>query len=283
MIRTGSRVRYLGTLIALLGVGDLAAAQGVPLPRPRPFSAAIGIPGPPAKPVSTAVAPTKAPELSPSACRVRLTTEIAVAPSVPPIEGPGECGAPDLVRLETIVLADASRIAVSPPATLRCTMAEAVVDFVRAEAAMLAQDLGAPLRALSNYDSYDCRGRNRVVGARTSEHGKGNALDVRGLTLANGRFVELTDPRVARSFREKFRADMCARFTTVLGPGSDGYHEDHIHMDLAERRSGWRSCHWEVRDPEVAAAPAVAITGAVSAVPLPPSRPKAEGVRGAKR
>jgi hypothetical protein len=186
------------------------------------------------------------------------------------------------VRLETIVLDDASRIAIDPPATLRCTMAETVVSFVRAEAAMLAQDLGAPLRALTNYDSYNCRGRNRIVGARTSEHGKGNALDIRGLTLTNGRFVELTDPRVARSFREKFRADMCARFTTVLGPGSDGYHENHIHMDLAERRSGWRSCHWDVREPEVATAPTAPATRPPSAVPLPPPRPKLDGLRGAK-
>jgi hypothetical protein len=268
-------VKLIGVMLVLAVACDCAAAQGVPLPRPRPFSAAVGVPSPPAKPV----APGDEPEPPPSACRLRLTAELAVAPSLPPIEGPGECGAPDLVRLEAIVLADASRVAVNPPATLRCTMAEAVVGFVRTEAAMLASELGAPLRALSNYDSYNCRGRNRIVGARTSEHGKGNALDVRGLALANGRFVELTDPQVARTFREKFRASMCARFTTVLGPGSDGYHENHIHMDLAERRSGWRTCRWDVRDPE--AAPALT-TSSVEVVPLPPARPKIDVVRGAK-
>jgi hypothetical protein len=272
-------MKLVGAMLVLAAACGLAAAQSVPLPRPRPFSAAVGIPTPPAKPAATAVAPTAKTEPPPSACRIRLTVELAVAPSLPPIEGPGECGAPDLVRLEAIVLADLSRVTVNPPATLRCTMAEAVVNFVRAEAAMLAVDLGAPLRALANYDSYDCRGRNRVAGARTSEHGKGNALDLRGLTLGNGRFVELTDPQVARAFREKFRASMCARFTTVLGPGSDGYHENHIHMDLAERRSGWRTCHWEVRDPELAAP---ASTGSVAVVPLPLPRPKVDGMRGAK-
>ena len=265
MLADIGHVKLICAMIVLAAACDIAAAQTVPLPRPRPFAAVVGVPTPPSKP-----------EAPPSACRLRLTPELAVAPSLPPIEGPGECGAPDLVRLEAIVLADKSRVAVNPPAMLRCTMAEAVVSFVRADVAALARDLGAALRAVENYDSYDCRGRNRVAGAKTSEHGKGNALDIRGLTLADGRFVELTDPQVARDFREKFRASVCARFATVLGPGSDGYHETHIHLDLAERRSAYRFCQWDVRDPEVVAA------SLAGSVPLPPPRPKVEGLRGTK-
>jgi hypothetical protein len=132
---------------------------------------------------------------------------------------------------------------------------------------------------VQNYDSYDCRGRNRIAGARTSEHGRGNALDLKGFTLVGGKYVELTDPQVARGYRENLRNSLCARFSTVLGPGSDGYHENHIHMDLGERRSGYRSCHWDVRDPE-ATTPAVA--AATGAVPLPPPRPKAEARGGGK-
>jgi hypothetical protein len=44
-------------------------------------------------------------------------------------------------------------------------------------------------------------------------------------------------------------ASVCARFTTVLGPSSDWYHEDHIHLDLAERHNGYRICEWAVLDP----------------------------------
>jgi hypothetical protein len=142
-------VRSIGILIALiapLAARDVASAQGVPLPRARPFSA-VGMPSPPAKPEATIVAkpapaPAPAPVPAPSACRLRLTSELAIAPSLPPIEGPGECGASDLVLLEAIVLADASRIAMNPPATMRCTMAEAVVSLVRAEAATLAREFG---------------------------------------------------------------------------------------------------------------------------------------------
>src|SRR6201999_3236135 len=96
------------------------------------------------------------------------------------------------------------------------------------------------------------RPRNRVPGAKISEHGKGNALDVGSIKLGNGGQFKLTDPLVSRSFREAMRASACARFTTVLGPGSDGYHNDHIHLDLAERSRGYRICQWNVLEPAVA-------------------------------
>jgi hypothetical protein len=42
---------------------------------------------------------------------------------------------------------------------------------------------------------------------------------------------------------------VCARFSTVLGPGSDWYHEDHIHLDLMERHNNYKICQWDVWDP----------------------------------
>ena len=270
MLADIGHVKLICAMVVLAAACEMAAAQTVPMPRPRPAPVLTSVP---------AQVPKVAEAAPPSACRLRLTADLAIAPSLPPLEGPGECGAPDLVRLEAIVLADNSRVAVTPPATLRCSMAEAIVSFVRVDAATLARDLGAALRTVHNYDSYDCRGRNRVSGAKTSEHGKGNALDIRGLTLADGRFVELTDSQVARDFREKFRASVCARFATVLGPGSDGYHENHIHVDLAQRASGYRLCQWDVRDPDVAAAAAAAVA---RAVPLPQPRPKIEAKDGRK-
>jgi len=258
-------VKIAFTVALLVGLSEIAAAKGVPLPRPRPADAPVLEPG---------EEPKKQEAVEPSACRVRLTEELAVAPSVPPIEGPGECGAPDVVRLEAVVLPDKSRVAISPPAVLRCSMAEAIVSWVREEAVPLARELGAPLRMVQNFAAFDCRGRNRIPGAKLSEHGKGNALDIRALRLANGKIFEPTDVHVSRDFREGFRKSVCARFTTVLGPGSDGYHENHIHVDLAERRGGYRMCQWDVRDPEEK--PAEAEVASTATVPLPPPRPKFE-------
>jgi hypothetical protein len=60
---------------------------------------------------------------------------------------------------------------------------------------------------------------------------------------------------VAREVRESVLHSMCARFTTVLGPGSDWYHEDHIHLDLMERRNNYKICQWDVWDPLPQVAP----------------------------
>ena len=125
-------------------------------------------------------------------------------------------------------------------------MAPAVADWVRTDIAPLANSFGGVITDLDNFDSFECRGRNRVVGAMLSEHGRANALDVRAFKLANGRSISLTDRNVPRETRESVLHSVCARFSTVLGPGSDGYHEDHIHLDLMERRSGYRICQWDI-------------------------------------
>ncbi|GLH81392.1 hypothetical protein SSBR45G_63010 [Bradyrhizobium sp. SSBR45G] len=191
----------------------------------------------------------------PSACRVALTEEIAVAPSIPPIKGPGACGGDDLVRLEAVVLPDKRRVAVTPAAVMRCTMATAVAGWVRGDVAPLVARLGSPIAALDNYDSYQCRGRNNIAGAQMSEHGRANAIDVRGFKLADGRMIELTDRTQPRDLREAVLHSVCTHFATVLGPDSDWYHEDHIHLDLAERRSNYRICQWDVLDPLPKVAP----------------------------
>jgi hypothetical protein len=247
-------VSVSSVLLLMAAAAAVAPARAVPLPRPRPVTPATASETEPVEPAP------------PTACRLHLTEALAVAPSLPPIVGPGECGAPDVVRLEAVVLPDQSRVAMTPPAVMRCTMAEAIVSWVREEAAPRALDLGSALKAIENFDSFECRGRNRIPGAKLSEHGKANALDVRSVKLASGAMLGLTDPHVAKEFREALRKATCARFHTVLGPGSDGYHEDHVHMDLAERAADYRICHWDVREPEEEAV-------AAGPVPLPRPRP----------
>ena len=242
--------------LLLIGCADAAFARTrVPLPRPRPAEApkaevqgTAERKGTPDKKGEEKAAVEKPAPQPPSACRLALTDEIAIAPSLPPIIGPGACGGEDIVRLEAVVLRDKTRVPLKPAATLRCPMATAIAEWVRGEVAAIASEGGTSVSELDNFDSFDCRGRNRVAGARMSEHGRANALDVRGVKFANGQFLSFTDRTVARATREKFLASACARFTTVLGPGSDGYHEDHVHLDLAERRSGYRICQWDIWD-----------------------------------
>jgi hypothetical protein len=228
----------------------------VPLPKARPADAPATAPdksatekhspGAGGKPAEQATAPAPA---QPSACRLALSDGIAIAPSIPDIHGPGGCGGEDLVRLEAVVLPDNRRVALKPAATLRCAMASAIAEWVRSDMAPLAASLGSTLSDLDNFDSFECRGRNRVAGAKLSEHGRANALDVRALKLANGQSIALTDRTVPREMRENILHSVCARFATVLGPGSDGYHEDHIHLDLMERHNNYKICQWDVWDP----------------------------------
>jgi hypothetical protein len=264
-IRGGVAPRKLISAVAVAMCCGLVAAQAVPLPRPRPAlpgAAAPDVVQPKIAQPDTAEAEEAPP---PSACRLRLTSDLAIAPSLPPLVGAGECGVEDVVRLEAVVLADKTRSALTPPATVRCTFAEAIVQWVREDVVPRVKTRDATLRSIDNFDSYDCRGRNRVVGAKISEHGKANALDVRSVRLTSGAVVGLTDPGVSKDLREGLRKATCTRFHTVLGPGSDGYHEDHVHMDLAERRGDYRICHWDVRVPEEAVI--------AEQVPLPRPRP----------
>lgn len=282
-LRAGVTLALCGAFIAAAPV-DLAiaasAAGRIPLPRPRPLSAPARMAQPnvqekskdanssapamrpsidgnadaapsaaPRTETQAAHATPPAPPAVVSACRLALTEKIAIAPSVPPINGPGGCGGEDFVSLEAVVLPDGSRIAVTPAAMLRCEMAGAVAGWIRRDVAMLVAGQGARLLGIDNFDSYSCRGRNRVFGAKLSEHGKGNALDIRAFKLANGLNLSLTSVDVARALREAMRTSACTQFTTVLGPGSDGYHEDHVHVDLAQRRGGHRLCRWDVNDP----------------------------------
>jgi hypothetical protein len=240
------RVKSAVVAAILLGASPVAAAppQQIPIPQelspPQEAYAAF----PEAAPAKSAAA-TPAP---PSACELRIS-KLATFKPLPTLVGPGECGATDAMLLDAVILPDQNKVAVSPPATLRCSMAEQIAQWVRDDVAPSVLKFGSPLRGLDNFDSYECRGRNRVRGAQLSEHGKANALDVRLFKLADGQSLTLTDVNVNKDWREAIKASVCARFSTILGPGSDGSHEEHIHLDLAERRNNYKVCEWDVRSP----------------------------------
>ena len=224
-------------------------ANRVPLPRPKlaALDPASLRPGNEDRPGFDAVA-------EPSACALRLQ-EIARFATLPGKDSPGECRIGNVVRLDQVVMPDGSLVALNPAATLACSMAEAVAEWLRSDLALAAAELDAPPVAITTLASYDCRGRNGIAGAKLSEHARGNALDIGAIKLANGAAVDLTNRAASKLFRQSVRAAACERFTTVLGPGSDRYHESHIHLDLAERKGGHRLCQWDVGE-TVADAPA---------------------------
>jgi hypothetical protein len=219
----------------------------------------------------------------PSPCQLRLA-ELAAFEPLPPITGPGQCRATDVVRIGAVLLPDKRRVALSPAPTLRCPMAEAVTHWITDDVAPAVAALGSSLRGIETFDSFNCRPRNNVAGAQVSEHGHANALDVRAFKLADGKVVELNNANASKPLREKVRESACARFSTVLGNGADAHHESHVHVDLMERRSQYKICQWDVLDPVETAALAAKKAAAAAAraptesgkpgdVPLPRPRP----------
>lgn len=151
------------------------------------------------------------------------------------VHGPGACGVEGAVRLTAV-----SGIRLSTPATLDCTTAKALKRWVDGALVPETARRGgvAELRVAA---SYACRGRNNQSGARLSEHGKGRAIDISGLTLRDGTSLTLLEDwgsgRDGRLLRSLHRA-ACGPFGTVLGPNADRFHRDHFHFDTARHRSG---------------------------------------------
>jgi hypothetical protein len=106
---------------------------------------------------------------------------------------------------------------------------------------------GQPVVEIRQISAYSCRSMNNQPGAAISEHAFGNALDVAAFTLADGRKVTVKDgwhglPE-ERGFLHDVQASACALFATVLAPGSNAFHYDHIHVDMARRHSGRSICN----------------------------------------
>ena len=83
---------------------------------------------------------------------------------------------------------------------------------------------------------YICRSRNNIKGGKISEHGKGRAIDISAFILSSGKVLTV-EGNYNRLLRGIYKA-ACPYFRTTLGPGSDGYHENHFHFDTSARDGG---------------------------------------------
>jgi hypothetical protein len=133
-------------------------------------------------------------------------------------------------------------VAVRPAATLACPIVS-VLDRWLADSVQPAARrwFGARVVEIKQISAYSCRGMNGNSYAHISEHAFGNALDIAGFTLADGRHISVKDGWKGlpeeQGFLHDVQATACQQFTTVLAPGSNVYHYDHIHVDLMRRAS----------------------------------------------
>ena len=160
--------------------------------------------------------------------------------------GPSVCGA---LRPFSVAAAAHGSVSLRPPALLRCPMVPAVDYWVERVVTPAARRyLGLPVVELKVAASYSCRGMNGVRGARLSEHGHANAVDISAFVLADGRAVHVKTgwwgAWAERAFLRAVHGGACNVFTTVLGPSYDANHRDHFHLDLARhgRNGDGRIC-----------------------------------------
>lgn len=188
------------------------------------------------------------------ACEADLVALGVAFEPIAPVAGEDGCGfspayrftgMPDGVKLE-------------PAAEMRCETGLALARLVRdtakpAVAALDAVEAGAvkdvkvrKLASVRHASAFICRPRNNQAGAKMSEHATGRAIDLAAFVLSDGTEIAIEprgdDHTIIGAFQAAIRGAACLHFTTVLGPGADAHHDDHLHLDLAERRGGYRIC-----------------------------------------
>ena len=139
-------------------------------------------------------------------------------------------------------------ITVEPAATLRC---DAALQLARWMEGSVKPSFKAAMpnetpTGLAQASAYVCKNRNGADEGRISEHAFGNAIDIAGFTLKSGKTIAIRpadkDSSLEGAFQRAVTEAACLYFTTVLDPGSDAAHQNHLHLDVKERRGGYRYC-----------------------------------------
>ena len=152
----------------------------------------------------------------------------------------------------------------TPAATLSCPIVSALDRWVSEGVQPAAlRWFGAQVTEIKQISAYSCRSMVGNGTSHISEHAFGNALDIAGFVLADGRKIIVKDGWRGTPEEQGFLHDVqlyaCETFTTVLAPGYNAAHYDHIHVDLMRRASGRHPCRPDAIPGEVVAAKARAV------------------------
>jgi hypothetical protein len=232
---------------AVLALALMAtAAQGapprdVPLPRPRPTD----LHAPKSLPEDGKGEAAEKPAHD-EACLDRLKAAgFAFEPATPHAAANPACIIDTPVKLTAVPVANRLGASVRLPEEpmLACRFAERLGHFISDLAApLIAGRLSFELKGVRTGPGYECRNRNRAATGHLSAHALGLAVDVAAFELANGKALPIKPDGDARGEAAvaAVRTAACGWFTTVLGPGSDPAHTDHMHLDIQTHGSSDR-------------------------------------------
>ncbi|MEJ5975733.1 extensin family protein [Novosphingobium sp. PS1R-30] len=173
----------------------------------------------------------------PDECRAFLKRSAIAFTALPPV-GEGICRRVDRVAPTPDA---ASGLALRPTgAQASCAVSAALALWLRHSVQPAARDLlHTRVVAIEHLGTNNCR---RIGGGATgawSEHATGNAIDVAGFVLADGRRVSVlrdwSRPVPEADFLRAARKAACQVFATTLSPDYNAAHRDHLHLDQAAR------------------------------------------------
>ena len=122
--------------------------------------------------------------------------------------------------------------------SMTCPLASAFAGWARDAMQPAAKAwLKSSVVRIESFGTYSCRPVNNQAGARLSEHGRANAVDVGAFVLADGRRITVLagwngEDEDVRGFLRAVHQAGCRRFKVVLGPDANAFHRDHLHFDL---------------------------------------------------
>ena len=123
----------------------------------------------------------------------------------------GSCGTPAPIQL--ISIGRSPEVAISPPATITCDMAEGLYTWLKSDLQPLAKrHLGGEIIKIETMSDYSCRMAYGRVGGKLSEHGHANALDIRGFVTASAKTAYVLENwgKPQREIREEMIAAKAA-------------------------------------------------------------------------
>jgi hypothetical protein len=225
---------------------DAAAAQAVPVPQEK-----TGPDAPVTEPAGAgksnplpSISRPEPDEVALARCEAELRKLGAVFVREDPVQGENGCGIEAPYSITQIIRG----VALSPASQMRCATALALARWTDTVVLPAASALPgkAGLTGINHGSTYVCRRRNNLPTGKMSEHSIGNAIDIVDFEFDERQPIGMSprqgDGDIEEAFQRALRGGACLHFTTVLGPGSDTSHAGHLHLDIAERRGGYRLC-----------------------------------------
>jgi hypothetical protein len=121
------------------------------------------------------------------------------------------------------------------PLVMTCAMAARLHMWERHVVAPAAiEHFGTELAGIEALGAFSCR---NVAGShKLSKHAFGEAADIAGFRLADGRVITVLNdyhsPGPEGEFLRQIRKEACSMFDVTLGPNYNADHQDHFHLDV---------------------------------------------------